>query len=134
MARQGLSHRDDGKASCCQPGVVSNFAFDGDDQARPIWRYPALGQHVLFMANVIGRTLNEQMREESRYLRSHSRAREALKEIVEMPDHQADRVLRSIEQNRGELSNVLAKEMPILREHGVWAALVEAASSAFSVE
>ena len=53
------------------------------------------------------------MREESRYLRSHAQARLALKEIVEMPDQQADRVLRSIEQNRGELSNVLAKEMPV---------------------
>jgi hypothetical protein len=112
-------------------GVVSNFVFSGDDQARPIWRYPALGQHVVFMSNVIGRTLREQMREESRYLRSHGRAREVLKNIVEMPDHQADRVLRSIEQNRGELSNVLAKEMPILREPGVWASIIEATQRAF---
>jgi hypothetical protein len=83
------------------------------------------------MSNVIGRTLREQMREESRYLRSHGRAREVLKNIIEMPDHQADCVLRSIEQNRGELSNVLAKEMPILREPGVWASIIEATQRAF---
>ena len=114
-----------------QDGVVSNFAFHGAEQARPLWRYPDLGPHVVFLSNVIGRTLTEQMREESRYLRSHARARAALKEVVEMPDQQADRVLRSLEQNRGELSNVLAKEMPVLRQPGVWAEIVEAVTQAF---
>ena len=71
------------------------------------------------------------MLEESRYLRSHARARAALKEVVEMPDQQADRVLRSLEQNRGELSNGLAKEMPVLRQPGVWAEIVEAVTQAF---
>ncbi|WP_434601762.1 Fic family protein [Pseudomonas sp. Z4-7] len=113
-------------------GVVSNFSFQGADQARPLWRYPDLGPHTVFLANIIGRTLTEQMREESRYLRSHARARAVLKEVVEMPDHQADRVLRSIEQNRGELSNVLAKEMPVLQQVGVWAEIVDAVSRAFA--
>lgn len=56
------------------------------------------------MSNVIGRTISEQMREESKYLRCHLQAREAIKEIVEMPDQQADRLLRSLEQNKGELA------------------------------
>lgn len=112
-------------------GVVSNFSFHGTEQAIPMWRYPDLGAHVIFLAGIIARTLTEQMREESRYLRSHARARAALKEIVEMPDLQADRVLRSIEQNRGELSNVLAKEMPVLRQPGVWTDIVEAVSQVF---
>ena len=112
-------------------GVVSNFAFGGGALAGPLWRFPDLGPHVIFMSNVIARTLTEQMREESRYLRSHARARAALKEIVEMPDHQADRVLRAIEHNEGELSNVLAREMPVLREPGIWLALVEAVARAF---
>lgn len=112
-------------------GVVSNFAFGGAEQARPLWRYPDLGPHVVVLSNILGRTLTEQMREESRYLRRHGWARAALKEIVEMPDQQADRVLRSIEQNRGELSNVLAKEMPVLRESGVWSDIVEVVERAF---
>lgn len=112
-------------------GVVSNLAFSGAEQARPLWRYPDLGPHVAFLSNILARTLTEQMREESRYLRRHTRARAALKEIVEMPDQQSDRVLRSIEQNRGELSNVLAKEMPVLRESGVWSDIVEAVGRAF---
>lgn len=111
-------------------GVVSNFVFHGNDQARSLWRYPDLGPHVVFLSNIIGRTLTEQMREESRYLRSHTRARAALKEVVEMPDHQADRLLRSIEQNRGELSKVLAKEMPVLKQPGVWDEIVDVVARA----
>ena len=111
-------------------GVVSNVGFHGAQQAQPLWRYPDLGPHVVFLSNIIGRTLTEQMREESRYLRSHMRARAALKEVVEMPDLQADRVLRSIEQNHGELSNVLAKEMPVLSQAGVWADITTAVSQA----
>lgn len=112
-------------------GVVSNFIFHGAEQAGPLWRYPDLGPHVVYLSNIVARTLTEQMREESRYLRSHTLARMALKEIVEMPDHQADRVLRSIEQNRGELSNVLAKEIPVLQRPGVWDEVVEAVSRVF---
>jgi hypothetical protein len=51
------------------------------------------------------------MRGESRYLRSHGRARRAVKEIVEMHDQQADRVMRSIEENQGKLTGALAKEI-----------------------
>ncbi|WP_236872840.1 hypothetical protein [Burkholderia sp. NRF60-BP8] len=51
--------------------------------------------------------------------------------LVEMPDHQADRVLRSIEQNHGQLSNVLAKEMPVLQQPGIWPAIVDAVAAAF---
>lgn len=113
-------------------GVVSNFVFHGIEQARPAWRYPAMGEHVVFLANVIKRTLTEYMRDESRYLRGHARARAALKEVIEMPDQQADRVLRSIEQNRGELTNMLAKEMPVLLQREVWVEIVEAVSRAWA--
>ena len=112
-------------------GVTSNFVFKAHDVARPIWRYPDLGPHVVYLSKVIARTLTEQMREESRYLRSHHRARDAIKEVVEMPDHQVDRLLRSMEQNQGQLSSVLAKEMPVLAQPGVWDAIADAVSRAF---
>ncbi|QTN28802.1 Fic family protein [Rhodoferax sp. AJA081-3] len=112
-------------------GVTSNLFFEAHDLARPIWRYPDLGPHVVYLSKVIARTLTEQMREESRYLRTHHRAREAIKEVVEMPDHQADRLLRSIEQNQGQLSSVLVKEMPVLTQPGVWDAVVGAVRAAF---
>lgn len=112
-------------------GVVSNLEFSGNEQLRPVWRYSDLSPHVVYLSNIIKRTLTEQMREQSRYLRNHMRARHVLKEIIEMPDHQADRVLRSIEQNRSELSNVLLKQMPALGEPGVWIEIIEAVSQIF---
>ncbi len=115
-------------------GITSNVVFKGADLARPLWRFPDLGPHVVFMSNVIGRTLTEQMREESRYLRSHSRARVALKDVVEMPDQQADRLLRSIEQDNGELSNALVKEMPVLGRPGIWDAIKDAVALVFQEE
>jgi len=112
-------------------GVSSNFCFSGETLACPVWRYPDLGPHVCFLADVLGETLATKMWEESRYLQLHARARAALKEIVEMPDAQADRVIRSLQQNDGVLSNVLAREIPILAEPGVWAEVVEAVSAAW---
>ncbi|MFW9079096.1 Fic family protein [Pseudomonas sp. P2757] len=115
-------------------GVVSNIEFSDYDKARPLWRYPDLGPHVVFISNIVRRTITEQMREESKYLRSHSQARLAIKEIVEMPDHQADRLLRSIEQNKGQLSNVLAKEMPVLTKPEIWTSIIEAVANAMREE
>jgi Fic/DOC family len=112
-------------------GVVSNFVCRDWDLGMPLWRYPDLAPHVIFMSKVILRTITEQMREESRYLRSHARARLAIKDIVEMPDHQADRTLQSIEQNNGELSGALAGEMPILQSPGIWESITNAVRLAF---
>lgn len=112
-------------------GVVSNFDFNGNAQARPAWRYLDLSPHVAYLSEIVARTLTEHMREQSRYLLNHRRARQALKEIVEMPDSQADRILRSIEQNNGMLSNQLAKDMPILSRPGIWEQITEAIAQAF---
>jgi hypothetical protein len=71
------------------------------------------------------------MREESRYLRNHSQARAAIKDVVEMPDFLADRIIRSIAANGGQLSNALRQEIPILSEPGVWDDLVQAVTRAF---
>ena len=107
-------------------GIRSNFVFRGDALARPLWRYPDLTRHVGYVADVLARTICDEMREESQYLRSHAQARTAIKEIMEMPDPQIDRVIRSVEANKGALTNVLAREMPMLTEPGIWDAIVQA--------
>lgn len=80
---------------------------------------------------MIERTIREDMREESRYLRSHALARKAIKDIIEMPDLQIDRVIRSAEANQGKLSHALVKEIPALREEGVWKAISQAIADTF---
>ena len=71
------------------------------------------------------------MRHEAHYLQQHAQNRAAIKEIIEMPDLQIDRVIRSAEVNRGKLSNALAKEIPALTEPGLWDAIVRAITAAF---
>jgi hypothetical protein len=112
-------------------GIASNFVFVGGETARHAWRYLDLSPHVGYVAEVVQRTIREDMLEESRYLRSHGQARAAIKEIVEMPDMQIDRVIRSIESNKGELSGALRGELPILEEPGLWGAIVQVVRRAF---
>lgn len=113
-------------------GIQSNFVFQGDAIARPAWRFMDLTGHVVYLADVLARTVHQEMREESRHLRSHLLARAAIKEIVEVPDAQIDRIIRSVQANQGKLTNVLAKEMPVLAEPGIWSAIVEAVERAFT--
>lgn len=120
------------KAPTAYPdGIRSNFDFRGESIALPVWRYLDLTGHVVYLADVLVRTVKDDMREESRYLQRHALARAAIKDVVEMPDMQIDRVIRSVQANQGKLSNVLAKELPLLEEPGIWEAIVEATDRAF---
>lgn len=112
-------------------GVFSNFSFDANEQARHAWRFMDLTRHVQYLGDVLERTIHLEMREEAMFLRNHMQARSAVKEIVEMPDQQVDRMICSIEQNKGVLSSVLAKEIPFLTSPGVWLQVCEAVESAF---
>jgi Fic/DOC family len=115
-------------------GIRSNFVFNGDALARPVWRYLDLTAHVVYLADVIERTIREDMREESTIKRNHDRARAAIKSIIEMPDAQVDRVIRSAQDNAGTLTNALAKEIPALAEPGLWEDIVAAVELAFTIE
>ena len=114
-------------------GIASNFVFEGSESARHAWRCLDLSPHVAYMADVVQRTIREDMLEESRYLRSHGQARSAIKEIVEMPDAQVDRVIRSVQSNQGELSGALRKELPVFDEPGLWESVVQVVHRAFEV-
>lgn len=112
-------------------GLHSNFQFSGDQIARPLWRYLDLTQHVAWLANALKRMIHDHMRNEALYLQQHAQARAAIKEIIEMPGLQIDHIIRSTEANEGKSSNTLAKEIPILKEPGLWDAIVRAITIAF---
>ena len=112
-------------------GIRSNFEFNGQEVAKPVWQYLDLTPHVVYLADVLERTIRQDMREESLYLRRHAQARDAIKDIIEMPDVQIDRVIRSAKANQGKLSNVLASEIPLLTDPKVWDAVVGVITQAF---
>lgn len=112
-------------------GITSNLLFTGDASARHVWRLMDLSAHVTYLADVVERTIKEEMREESRHMRNHARARVAIKDIIEMPDAQIDRIIRSIDAGKGVLTHALTKEIPALENDGVWDRVVAAVKSSF---
>lgn len=114
-----------------EDGIFSNFTFDATDDARHAWRFMDFTPHVQFMGDVLEKTILQEMREEAVYLVNHLRARNAVKEVIEMPDQQVDRVIRSIEQNNGVISGALAKEVPYLARPGIWELVCEGVKGAF---
>lgn len=124
-------HYKFGESLTYQDGLLSNLHITDPDLARPVWRMPDLTRHVIYMADVIARTIREDMRRESRYMRSHARARAAIKEVIEMPDTQIDRVIRSIHASQGRLTGSLIKEIPQLASQDTWQEILSAVKAAF---
>lgn len=114
-------------------GIVSNFEFTADSDARHAWRFMDFTRHVQFLSDVVERTITQDMRAESAYLRGHYAARAAVKDIIEMPDSQIDRVLRSLESGNADLTGALAKDIPALAKEGIWPAIRAAVEASFSV-
>jgi Fic/DOC family len=133
MRTLATTYRFTETATAYPDGIRSNFVFDGAVTARHAWRYLDLSAHVGYVADIVQRTIRDDMTQESHHLRRHGRARVAIKQILEMPDAQCDRVIRSVQNNRGELSGSLRQEMPMLAEHSVWDAVVLAVRTAFEI-
>ncbi|WP_150538603.1 Fic family protein [Actinobacillus vicugnae] len=106
-------------------GIQSNLNFNEYSLAEPLWRYPNLTKHVIYLAGLIQKVIESDMREESQYLRQHEQAREAIKNLVDMPNHYADRIIRSVLQNNGVIGNKLLKEFTFLKEQAIQKALVK---------
>ncbi|WP_175526032.1 hypothetical protein [Paracidovorax konjaci] len=61
-------------------------------------------------------TIEQEMRKEAGYLRSLRLARERVKQVIEGPDTDIDRIIRSVRDNGGQVSNKLAREFPALAD------------------
>lgn len=112
-------------------GILSNLQFTHSHLAEPVWQYLNLSRHIVYFADVIQKTI-QSMQTESRYLMNYDAAVLAIKQIVEMPNHYVERVIRSVVDNHGQLSNKLAKEFPILTQRDNWQRIVTAVENSFS--
>lgn len=120
-----------GPEQIAEDGIRYNLQFSAYDDASKAWRYPDLTEHTEYLAQVIDITLNQEMRKEARYLRSARAAREAIKEVVEGPDADIDRIIRSVRGNGGQISNTLKKDFPFLNEPNIGPEIVRIVQSAF---
>lgn len=120
-----------GADEVAEDGVRSNLRFDAYDDALPAWRYPDLTDHVEYLAEVVQSTLEQEMRKEASYLRSLRMARERVKRFIEGPDADIDRIIRSVRESGGVVSNKLRKEFPALLQEDLATDVAAAIGAAF---
>jgi hypothetical protein len=98
-----------GRERVCEDGVVTDFEFDAYDAAAHLWRYLDLTAHCAYMGRIIRATVVDNMTEEASFLAHHDEAKKRLKRVSEMPDRDADAIIRSLRQNNGTVSHKLAQ-------------------------
>ncbi|AZO91578.1 cell filamentation protein Fic [Stutzerimonas stutzeri] len=130
MRRYAAAYRF-GELVTYEDGTHSNFIFDEYVDASFAWRYPDLTEHVLYTARVVEHTIRTEMADEARVLVIFQRAQEQLKEVLEMPDQDANRIIRSIKENGWVVSGKLKKGYPLLEDEGMAQRVVNAVRSAF---
>jgi len=108
MRRYAASYRF-GRLVTYEDGTPSNFEFDDYEDARFAWRYPDLTAHVLYTARVVEHTIRTEMADEARILVIFQLAQERLKDVVEMPDQDANRIIRAVKENGWSVSGKLRK-------------------------
>ena len=120
-----------GAARLCPDGVETNFRFQSNEDAHHVWRYLDLSAHARYLSDLLRQTVETEMAQEAQVLRQHDRARAAIKQVVEMPDQDADRIIRSLHQENWQVSGKLQQEFPSLfLEGGALFALRERVVSA----
>jgi hypothetical protein len=131
MRKYGDSWRF-GPEQTADDGVRFNLQFDAYQEALPAWRFPDMTDHVEYLAQVIQLTIEKEMRKEAGYLRSLRAARERVKQVIEGPDADIDRIIRSVRDNGGKVSSKLLKEFSILANKELAAEASDAILAAFA--
>lgn len=107
-----------GAPRICPDGVETNFEFLQTEEALHAWRYPDLTEQTHYMSGVLRQTVEQEMAREALTLRQYDAAREAIKAHVEMPDPDADRIIRSLKESGWRVSGKLRKDLPQLFAEG----------------
>lgn len=130
MRRYDSAHRF-GAMVTYDDGVRSNLEFDAYEEANPVWRHPDLTEHVVYTARLVAHTIRHEMADEARVLVRFQLAQRRIKDVLEMPDADAVRMIRSIKEGGWRVSGKLAREYPVLKDGALALSLVEAVQSAF---
>lgn len=110
-----------GPKRLCPDGVETNFEFLRTEDAQHAWRYLDLTGQARYLSGVLRQTVEQEMAQEALALRQYDEARAAIKDLVEMPDPDADRIIRSLKEGDWQVSNKLRKALPqIFAEDGIF--------------
>lgn len=120
-----------GNEYVAEDGTPTNFYFDAYDDASHAWRFPDLTQHALYTATLVEKTICREMANEARILVRFDNATDRLKNLVEMPNQDATRIIRAVKDNQWQVSNRLMGEYEFLQDAGMRLRVIEAVQSAF---
>ncbi len=120
-----------GKSVLYDDGLTSTLHFEAYGEAEPVWRYPDLTDHVQYLCDVVKTTIDVELREEATQMRAYRSARRAVNEIIEGPDEELDRIVRSVSENGWKVSAKLRSEFPLLASEDLVSRLVEAVRESF---
>lgn len=121
-----------GKDTTYGDGVVSNFEFNAYDDALHAWKYQDLTTHAEYMGDIVLMTIQVEMRNEALYLRHLEQAREGVKNWLEGPNTDIDRIIRAIMQTgTWSVSNKLRKEFPDLADEKIAQGIIQAVREVF---
>jgi hypothetical protein len=121
-----------GVEQIAEDGVRYNLVFDAYQDANYVWRYLDLTDHVEYLAHIVDLTIEHEMRKEATYLRNLRQARNQVKEFLDGPDVDIDRIIRSVRDNAYVLSNKLKHEFPQLNDDVLAAKIIHAIQAAFA--
>jgi hypothetical protein len=120
-----------GNPYVAEDGTPTNFHFDAYDDASHAWRFPDLTQHAIYTATLVEKTIRHEMANEARMLVRFDNATDRLKNLVEMPNQDATRIIRAVKDNHWQVSNKLMDEYEFLQNASMLLRVVEAVQSAF---
>lgn len=91
---------------------LANYSLNDEDEMtvnnperiEGYYRYPDLTPQVEFLFHAIEKTITTELIEEVMYLQHYNAAREKIRDIVDLPDRQLDRMIKFLHQNQGHLS------------------------------
>ncbi len=113
-------------------GVISKFHFDAYDEALPVWRYPNITTQTEYMGHVIRLTIESEMDKEANFLRNMERARRAVKNYLEGPNTDIDKIIRSLRDNNWTLQSKLTETFPQLSNPKLAESIIQAVRGIFS--
>jgi len=120
-----------GNQYVAEDGTPTNFHFDAYDDASHAWRFPDLTPHAIYTATLVEKTIRREMANEARILVRFDNATDRLKNLVEMPNQDATRIIRAVKDNHWQVSNKLMGEYEFLQDASMQLRVVEAVQSAF---
>lgn len=80
------------------------MAVENPSEIEAFYRYPDVTPQVEYLAEMIGLAIRESLPEEFSFLEKLDQARQAVREIVDMPDRKRESLLTRLHRNKGKLA------------------------------